>query len=182
MRKRAWSNGTSAGPLVLAAPYQFKNCPRLPGFTLQFAEEGPASPGVRAELRSNGHLFGPRVRSESVTRSRSWLVERSYRATLERLMSRNGPVTSRVCTLLVLLLSASIGVASCGRRERSRVWETRESGSLGEQPIEPLPLTAEFDVAHAALGEILFAERMLSGDGKVACTDCHRENHGWADD
>jgi len=63
-------------------------------------------------------------------------------------MSRNGPVTSRVCTLLVLLLSASIGVASCGRRERSRVWETRESGSLGEQPIEPLPLTAEFDVAH----------------------------------
>jgi cytochrome c peroxidase len=23
---------------------------------------------------------------------------------------------------------------------------------------------------------------MLSGDGKVACTDCHQENHGWADD
>jgi len=84
--------------------------------------------------------------------------------------------------MLLLLSVASLSFASCGRRENSRATEADESESLGDQPIEPLPLTVQFDVARAALGELLFAEPRLSGDGKIACTDCHHQQHGWADD
>ena len=98
-------------------------------------------------------------------------------------MWNKGPAISSVCSLLVLLLSVtSISLVSCKRREKSGRPALRESDSLGAQPIEPLPLTAEFDLARAALGEVLFSAKELSGDGKVACTDCHREDHGWADD
>src|SRR6478735_786344 len=98
-------------------------------------------------------------------------------------MRSNGPVTVSVCLLLAGLLSlVVINLASCRPREKARLEAEHEHDPVGEQPIEPLPLTFDFDAARAELGEVLFGDRRLSGDGKVACTDCHRQNHGWADD
>jgi len=92
-------------------------------------------------------------------------------------------VISSVCSLLVVWFAlGSIGLFGCGSHQNSRADEAHETDPLGAQPIEPLPLTSDFDVARAALGEELFREPGLSGDGKVACTDCHHESHGWADD
>jgi cytochrome c peroxidase len=53
--------------------------------------------------------------------------------------------------------------------------------SRSDQPLDPLPPSVEVDAARVALGEELFRERLLSGDGKVACVDCHRPDHGLAD-
>lgn len=101
-------------------------------------------------------------------------------------MTCNWPVISSARWLALCIVSltvlSGINLFGCGLREPPRETETHEADSIGEQPIEPLPLTSDFDVAQAALGEILFAEPRLSGDGKVACTDCHHAEHGWADD
>jgi len=101
-------------------------------------------------------------------------------------MTRNRPVISSVRCLAAVFVSLTVlgclNLFGCGLHEKPRESEPVEFDSLGEQPIEPLPLTVDFDVAQAALGEILFAEPRLSGDSKVACTDCHHAEHGWADD
>jgi len=50
------------------------------------------------------------------------------------------------------------------------------------QPIEPLPLDEAVDSERAGIGEALFKEPLMSGDGKVACSDCHSEKHALADE
>jgi cytochrome c peroxidase len=50
------------------------------------------------------------------------------------------------------------------------------------QPIEPLPLDEPVDIERASIGEALFKEPLMSGDGKVACSDCHSEKHALADE
>jgi len=84
--------------------------------------------------------------------------------------------------LLLVLLLGCLALVACGLHEKSRVSVTHERDALGDQPIEPLPLTVDFDTARAGLGELLFAEPRLSGDSKVACTDCHLQGHGMADE
>lgn len=92
-------------------------------------------------------------------------------------------VISSVCSLLVVLLALSGGgLLGCGSGQSPPIDELHESDSVGVQPIEPLPLTSDFDAVRAALGEELFREARMSGDSKVACTDCHHQDHGWADD
>ena len=91
-------------------------------------------------------------------------------------------VCSRLVVLALLVFASTGQPLGCKPRENARAHEERENVSLGDQPIEPLPLTADFDGARAALGELLFGEPRLSGDRKVACTDCHHESHGLADD
>jgi cytochrome c peroxidase len=51
-----------------------------------------------------------------------------------------------------------------------------------DQPIEPLPLEEPVDLERANLGEALFKDPLMSGDGKVACADCHSEKHALADE
>lgn len=73
-------------------------------------------------------------------------------------------------------------LSSCNPQEKPETGHAqarKESGA--DQPIEPLPRTSQFDAASAALGEALFKEPLLSGDGKVACSSCHRADHGLAD-
>jgi cytochrome c peroxidase len=50
-----------------------------------------------------------------------------------------------------------------------------------DQPLEPLPLGEPVNVLLVGLGEALFKEPLLSGDGKVACSSCHLESHALAD-
>src|SRR5690349_20727936 len=52
--------------------------------------------------------------------------------------------------------------------------------SLPEAAITPLPRTIAVEARKVALGERLFAEKRLSGDGKVACTGCHSLELGGA--
>ena len=47
-------------------------------------------------------------------------------------------------------------------------------------PLMPLPHEVNVDPAKVALGEALFADVRLSGDGKVACNDCHALDKGGA--
>ena len=81
----------------------------------------------------------------------------------------------------LFVLLGSIALFGCIRR-KSREEATLGSDTLGEQPLEPLPLKIDYDPATAALGEVLFGEPRLSGDAKVACTDCHHQDHGLADE
>jgi cytochrome c peroxidase len=49
------------------------------------------------------------------------------------------------------------------------------------QPLEPLPVETDVNRQQADLGELLFRDPLLSGDGKVACSTCHFESHELAD-
>jgi cytochrome c peroxidase len=92
--------------------------------------------------------------------------------------SAQGMLTA--CSLGLFLVCASFG--GCGLREKSTRRDAVDGYAMGDQPIEPLPVAAEFDIPRAALGEALFKEPRLSGDGKVSCADCHHADHGLADD
>jgi len=50
------------------------------------------------------------------------------------------------------------------------------------EPLCALPEAPRVNEAWAALGEMLFKERAVSGDQKVACADCHHDGHGLADE
>jgi cytochrome c peroxidase len=60
--------------------------------------------------------------------------------------------------------------------------ETNPFETTTDQPIEPLPLETDGERARIELGEQLFREPLLSGDGKIKCTDCHLEDHALADE
>jgi cytochrome c peroxidase len=75
----------------------------------------------------------------------------------------------------------SAGLVQCSVHEHLSEPEEGES-SIAERPLEPLPIAVDFNRARAELGEQLFRDPRLSGDGKVACADCHHAEHGLADD
>ncbi len=51
----------------------------------------------------------------------------------------------------------------------------------GDEPIRPIPAELKVDVRKAALGERLFHDKRLSGDGAVACASCHVLERGGSD-
>ena len=51
----------------------------------------------------------------------------------------------------------------------------------GDEPIRPIPTEARVDARKAALGERLFRDKRLSGDGAVACASCHALEGGGSD-
>lgn len=51
-----------------------------------------------------------------------------------------------------------------------------------DEPIQPIPLTLNQDPARVAIGQRLFSDPRLSGNGQVACASCHRLEQGGADD
>jgi cytochrome c peroxidase len=50
-----------------------------------------------------------------------------------------------------------------------------------DEPIAPIPASIALDERKVALGERLFNERRLSGDGSLACASCHDLNLGGTD-
>jgi cytochrome c peroxidase len=56
--------------------------------------------------------------------------------------------------------------------------EWREIGLL--PPVEH-PESNPFNATKVELGRLLFFDRRLSADGKMACVSCHEPNLGWAD-
>ncbi len=49
------------------------------------------------------------------------------------------------------------------------------------EPIQPLPLQVDLDSRKVTLGQRLFYEPRLSGDGTIACANCHDLSRGGAD-
>lgn len=79
-------------------------------------------------------------------------------------------------------LAAGLPSLGCGLRDKPQNKASHERLEPGiGQPIEALPGNVEFDAASAALGEALFKDPLLSGDGKVACSSCHHADHALAD-
>ncbi len=94
----------------------------------------------------------------------------------------SGRMRRRISISVGCLLMGSAYLSGCNLQDKPQGHASHERLEPGaDQPIEPLPLNVEFDAASAALGEALFKEPVLSGDGKVACSSCHRADHGLAD-
>ena len=49
------------------------------------------------------------------------------------------------------------------------------------QPVRPIPAAVLTDQAKVALGQQLFFDKKLSGDGTISCASCHDLNHGGVD-
>jgi len=84
---------------------------------------------------------------------------------------------SAVALLVGATIAACRGPAAAPEPRESEPFRTTTG-----QPLEPLPLSEPVDAPRASLGEALFKEPLLSGDGKVACSDCHSEKHALADE
>jgi cytochrome c peroxidase len=54
------------------------------------------------------------------------------------------------------------------------------SPTATDSPFAPLPLALDLDPRKVALGARLYIDRRLSGDGLVACVDCHALDRGGA--
>lgn len=53
--------------------------------------------------------------------------------------------------------------------------------ALGNEPLRPLPLTITLDQAKVDLGQALFNDTRLSGNGSLSCASCHMLSRGMAD-
>lgn len=55
------------------------------------------------------------------------------------------------------------------------------AGPFKGEPVQPLPLKRDLDPEKVGLGEILFYDRLLSGDNSLSCASCHDLNKGGTD-
>ncbi len=66
--------------------------------------------------------------------------------------------------------------------ERSQLtWSQSASQALKGEPIQPLPLTVALDGKKVVLGQKLFHDTLLSGDGTLSCASCHSLLKGGTD-
>jgi cytochrome c peroxidase len=73
-----------------------------------------------------------------------------------------------ICLALLLLLASGAATQTSPDSQGSR------ANLLADQePITPIPPPPAADPQKLALGERLFSDRRLSGDGKLACSSCH---------
>src|SRR5690349_14153325 len=52
---------------------------------------------------------------------------------------------------------------------------------VSAEPLQPLPEVVQVNHDKAALGEKLFVDKLLSANGKIACSNCHELTHGGAE-
>ncbi|MGZ3324094.1 MAG: cytochrome-c peroxidase [Xanthobacteraceae bacterium] len=73
-----------------------------------------------------------------------------------------------VCMALLLLSLAGGAVAQVGDSDASAA-----KASVDQEPITPIPPPPTLDPLKLKLGERLFGDPRLSGDGKLSCSSCH---------
>lgn len=73
-----------------------------------------------------------------------------------------------ICMVLLLLSLADDAVAQSGDSDTSAV-----KLSVDQEPITPIPPPPAADPLKLKLGERLFGDPRLSGDGKLSCSSCH---------
>lgn len=62
---------------------------------------------------------------------------------------------------------------------RARYYATEDA--LAEDPLQPIPFKVEADARKAALGDLLFHDKRLSGDNTISCASCHGLDKGGTD-
>ncbi len=88
---------------------------------------------------------------------------------------------SRAATLaLALPLACAPGKGGADSSAPAAADPVLQMGPLPELPPDPTNAWAD-DAAAAALGQRLFYDPLLSGDGRTACASCHRPDAGFAD-
>lgn len=94
----------------------------------------------------------------------------------------NRPPTARSASRLAALALAGSAACSSPRDTPPPPFDA-PAGALAthEDPIATIEPPAGLDPRRVALGAKLFRDPLLSGDGKVACTDCHHSALGGAD-
>lgn len=73
-----------------------------------------------------------------------------------------------ICLLLMPLLTGGGGAQTPPQSEASRT-----NALADQEPITPIPPPPVADPRKLALGELLFNDSRLSGDGKLTCSSCH---------
>lgn len=92
-------------------------------------------------------------------------------------------------TTLVSSLGVMLVAAACGRSEPDRLPHqlpappaaAKNLPTKVEPPLAPLPDAPATDAKKVALGEKLYFEPMLSGDGTLSCASCHGLDKGGTD-
>lgn len=77
-----------------------------------------------------------------------------------------------LCLLLALLVTSPWLLTHVPGRERTEEPEL-EIAAIAAQPFSPVGTLTNLDPRKVALGERLFRDPRLSGDGRLACTSCH---------
>lgn len=60
-------------------------------------------------------------------------------------------------------------------------WSRDAAEAFKGEPVQPLPLTVDLNTDKVALGDKLFNDRLLSGDGTLNCASCHDLTRGGTD-
>jgi cytochrome c peroxidase len=60
-------------------------------------------------------------------------------------------------------------------------WSKDSAPTLKGEPVHPLPLSVALNPRKVALGQRLFFEQRLSGDGSMSCASCHSLTKGGTD-
>lgn len=83
----------------------------------------------------------------------------------------------------MLVLSAVAALSTeCARAAPSSVAPAPDDAlSEASEPLRPIPERVALDPRRVALGERLFRDPRLSGDGTVACVHCHPLDQGGSD-
>ncbi|MEM7137568.1 MAG: cytochrome-c peroxidase [Myxococcota bacterium] len=91
---------------------------------------------------------------------------------------------SRITILCAALCAVSCTKKAEQQQEKPAATEidmAEEKVVATSEPVKPLPPVANLDMAKVTLGRKLFHDKMLSGDGTVACVTCHSLDHGGAE-
>ncbi len=87
----------------------------------------------------------------------------------------------------ITIIVACLGLlAGCGRAGPEVDFSPDEVAKISQySPVGPVPADVTNRVSEnagaARLGQLLFYDTRLSGNGQVSCATCHNPAHGWAD-
>jgi cytochrome c peroxidase len=88
--------------------------------------------------------------------------------------------TTRMIRIALVATMTTLTVAFGGTDPPPRVAGVIAFG-LEQEPIRPVPGLPDLDPAKLHLGEILFQDPRLSGNGSLSCASCHDLDHGGAE-
>ncbi|MFW2388371.1 MAG: cytochrome-c peroxidase [Polyangiales bacterium] len=85
-----------------------------------------------------------------------------------------------------LILLGVLAVAGCTKKETPAPAAeppapVEKAEPVAEEPLTPLPATADVNMEKVLLGRSLYHDTTLSGDGTIACVTCHSLEHGGAE-
>jgi cytochrome c peroxidase len=107
-------------------------------------------------------------------RSRSPALRRRYPSEISVARKSVVPAIARARRLLLLWIFLALLPLAGGAAGQAPDHQASDAGPLADQePITPVPPPPAADPQKLALGEHLFGDPRLSGDGKLACTSCH---------